>query len=391
MSGLLADEMGLGKTAQAIAMLAHLRANNVSGPFLVIAPLSTLSGWMEQFAEFCPALHVIRHSGSAAERASARRRTMTGGQAESTVVVSSYEGVLADAPELNAMHCTYVVIDEAHRLKSRASAVYRCLLDEMGLGHVPRLLLTGTPLQNRADEFFSLLHFVAPELFDDADGFVRWVAEPSSAGTAADIGGGGGSSAAQDASGASGGASLLWRPLMLRRLKADHLHLPPKREVTIRVPMTSLQRHWYRAVLERNYRALGSTNTRSLVNVLASLRKCCNHPYLFDGAEPEPFVEGEHLVDASAKLATLDRLLRRLRAHGDRVLLFSQSTQMLDVLQVRRCSARPPPADSKHHRRPMPRALLACPCATHACKCTMPCSSPRRTYPGLHALAPMDV
>ena len=132
---------------------------------------------------------------------------------------------------------------------------------------------------------------------------------------------------------------------MLRRRKAEHLTLPPKTERSIRVPLTPLQRQWYRAVLEKNVGALsgglsagGSSNTnqsnsRALVNILASLRKCCNHPYLFDGAEPEPFIEGEHLVEASAKLLLLDRLLKRMKARGDRVLLFCQSTTMLDVLQ----------------------------------------------------------
>ena len=83
---------------------------------------------------------------------------------------------------------------------------------------------------------------------------------------------------------------------MLRRLKADHVTLPAKVEAVLYVPLTRLQREWYRAVLERDARQLGAASARSLNNVLASLRNCCNHPYLFDGAEPEPFVEGEHLA-----------------------------------------------------------------------------------------------
>ena len=367
-SGILADEMGLGKTAQAIAMLALLRSRGVSGPFLVIAPLSTLSGWLEQLRSFCPSLHVTMYTGSATERAAVRRGPLSA----SSVLLASYEPVLADAPALVAScRFGYAVLDEAHRLKSRTSAVYRCLLDELKLGAVPRLLLTGTPLQNRADELFSLLHFCAPDLFDDAEGFSRWAARDAAAAAAAaaasasSVQAAGAPSAAADddatagiasggvhtAGSASGGVHTagsasggvpppppptqrLWRPFMLRRLKAEHLHLPPKREVTIRVPMTSLQRHWYRAVLEKNRRALGGgANARSLVNVLAALRKCCNHPYLFEGVEPEPFEEGEHLVHAAAKLRLLDRLLVRLWARGARVLLFSQSTMMLDVLQ----------------------------------------------------------
>ena len=140
LSGILADEMGLGKTAQAIALLAHLRHSGIDGPFLVIAPLSTLSGWEEQLSTYCPALRVVRYAGTAAERAHARRGVL----GPWTVLLSSYEPVVADAPELRgAATWTYAVLDEAHRLKSRESSVYRCLLDELGLGSVPRLLLTG--------------------------------------------------------------------------------------------------------------------------------------------------------------------------------------------------------------------------------------------------------
>ena len=326
LSGILADEMGLGKTAQSIALLVHLCGAELTTRrlFLVVAPLSTLSGWAEQLSSFAPLLRVVTHTGTADQREAARRE-VEGAPASPVVVLASYEAVLADAPELKRLPWAFAVVDEAHRLKNRSSALYRCLLDEMALGEVPRLLLTGTPLQNDPQEFFNLLHFVAPHIYDDADGFGRWLE-----------GGADGESAAAAAAGAAGAAARqrrLWRPLVLRRLKADHLALPPKVERTVRVPLTHLQREWYRSLLQRNVAALGAANARGLVNVLASLRKCCNHPYLFDGVEPEPFVEGEHLVAASAKLALLDRLLVRMRARGDRVLLFCQSTMMLDVLQ----------------------------------------------------------
>jgi SNF2 family DNA or RNA helicase len=132
--------VGLGKTVQAIATLAHLSSNpGARGPSLVIAPLSTLSGWAEQLRSFCPSLQVVLYTGSAAERAAARRTALSG----RTVVLASYEPVLADAPALAELGWAYAVLDEAHRLKSRTTALYRCLLDELGLGSVPRLLLTG--------------------------------------------------------------------------------------------------------------------------------------------------------------------------------------------------------------------------------------------------------
>ena len=276
LSGILGDEMGLGKSLQAIAMLAHLKAaDDAAGPFLVVAPLSTLAGWAQQFGDFAPSVRVVTYSGAAAERAAARARLDNGGF---DVLLCSYETLLADAPLLCKRHrWSYAVIDEAHRLKNRQAVVYRCLLDECALGAVPRLLLTGTPVQQNADELFALLHFVAPQVYDCAAGFADWLKADAAAAGAA--------SADADAD-----ASRLWRPFMLRRLKADHLVPPPKRECEVHVPLTPLQRKWYRAVLERNVAALGAANARGLVNVLAALRKCTNHPYLFAGAEPEPFV-----------------------------------------------------------------------------------------------------
>ena len=308
LSGILADEMGLGKTAQSIAMLAALaqRPSSRAPLFLVIAPLSTLSGWSEQLAAFCPSLHVVQYTGTqearaalrasaglgpgAAHGAAAAASSSSASAGRATVVLASYEPVLADAPELREAAWAYCVIDEAHRLKNRAAAVYRCLLDEMRLGGVPRLLLTGTPLQNQTDEFFSLLHFVAPEIYDDADGFARWMDEVGDDGSSGTTGGGttGGAHTGGAHTGGAEAARRLWRPFMLRRLKADHLSLPPKTERTIRVPLTPMQRKWYRALLEKDPKSLGALAAasggggrgapaaaqRGLVNVLASLRKC---------------------------------------------------------------------------------------------------------------------
>ncbi|KAL1506998.1 hypothetical protein AB1Y20_007861 [Prymnesium parvum] len=314
LSGILADEMGLGKTVQAISVLASLRASADAagtplGPFLVVAPLSTLSGWTEQLQRFCPSLRVLCYSGNASQRASVRQ-SLLNSPGGASVLLASYEPILADGGELKKVRWAYAVVDEAHRLKNRQSVLYRCLLDELDLGGVPRLLLTGTPVQNEPAELFNLLHFVMPQVYDDAAGWSKWIDESDAAAVRA-----------------------LSQPFLLRRLKADHLRLPPKAEVVVRVPLSPMQREWYYAVLQRNRAALGEANARSLVSVLASLRKCCNHPYLFAGAEPEPFEEGEHLVRNSAKLELLDKLLCKLRARGDRVLLFCQSTQMLDVLQ----------------------------------------------------------
>lgn len=114
--------------------------------------------------------------------------------------------------------------------------------------------------------------------------------------------------------------------------------LPPLTELTVMVPLVALQKSVYTSILRKELPRLlalasGSSNVQSLQNVVVQLRKACSHPYLFPGIEPEPYEEGEHLVQASGKLMILDQLLQKLHGSGHRVLLFAQMTQTLDILQ----------------------------------------------------------
>ena len=125
---------------------------------------------------------------------------------------------------------------------------------------------------------------------------------------------------------------------LLRRLKLDvEKGLPPKKEIKIFLPLTAMQAEWYRKVLLRDLSALGNgqrSASTSVQNIVMHLRKVCNHPYLFHGAEPgPPYVEGEHLVSNCGKLTVLDKLLARLKEGGHRVLLFVTMTRMLDILE----------------------------------------------------------
>lgn len=127
------------------------------------------------------------------------------------------------------------------------------------------------------------------------------------------------------------------RPFLLRRVKSDVAKdLPPKTEVKLYVKMSPLQREWYKKILTKDVDAINTATgpkTR-LANILMQLRKTCNHPYIFPAAEPgPPYVEGEHLITACGKLVVLDKLLTRLKARDSRVLVFSQMTRMLDVLE----------------------------------------------------------
>lgn len=130
-------------------------------------------------------------------------------------------------------------------------------------------------------------------------------------------------------------------PHLLRRLKADVMKaLPPKSEIIVRVDLTPLQKQFYRAILTRNFEVLNRGNARtsqvSLLNIVAELKKCANHPYLFEGVEPPtktPQEAMELLIDASGKMQLIDKLLTKLHQQGHRVLIFSQMTRVLDILE----------------------------------------------------------
>lgn len=131
---------------------------------------------------------------------------------------------------------------------------------------------------------------------------------------------------------------MVLRPFLLRRIKADvEKSLPPKKEVKIYVGLSKMQREWYTRILMKDIDILnsaGKLDKMRLLNILMQLRKCCNHPYLFDGAEPgPPYTTDMHLVTNSGKMVVLDKLLPKLKEQGSRVLIFSQMTRVLDILE----------------------------------------------------------
>uniref|UniRef100_A0A673LLH3 SWI/SNF-related matrix-associated actin-dependent regulator of chromatin subfamily A member 5-like n=1 Tax=Sinocyclocheilus rhinocerous TaxID=307959 RepID=A0A673LLH3_9TELE len=128
------------------------------------------------------------------------------------------------------------------------------------------------------------------------------------------------------------------RPFLLRRIKAEvEKSLPPKKEVKIYLGLSKMQREWYTRILMKDIDILnsaGKMDKMRLLNILMQLRKCCNHPYLFDGAEPgPPYTTDTHLATNSGKMVVLDKLLPKVQEQGSRVLIFSQMTRMLDILE----------------------------------------------------------
>uniref|UniRef100_A0A3Q3M8V1 Chromodomain helicase DNA binding protein 1-like n=1 Tax=Mastacembelus armatus TaxID=205130 RepID=A0A3Q3M8V1_9TELE len=178
-------------------------------------------------------------------------------------------------------------------------------------------LLTGTPVQNNLQELYSLLSFIQPSIFtaDDTDDFVNSYSN------------------VQNQPALAAELQSILEPFLLRRVKSQvALDLPKKTELVVYHGMSALQKKYYKAILMKDLEAFGNeqgSKTR-LLNILMNLRKCVDHPYLFDGVEPEPFEMGEHLIEASGKLCLLDSMLMYL---SHRILLFSQMTRMLDIVQ----------------------------------------------------------
>uniref|UniRef100_A0AAQ5Z0Q0 Chromodomain-helicase-DNA-binding protein 1-like n=1 Tax=Amphiprion ocellaris TaxID=80972 RepID=A0AAQ5Z0Q0_AMPOC len=307
---ILGDEMGLGKTCQTISLLVYMSgALGKKGPFLVLSPLSVMENWRKELECFAPSLVVLCYKGDKDRRAEIQRETNS---QDFNVLLTTYELCLKDASFLKRWKWKVLVVDEAHRLKNQNSLLHKTLT-EFSVGF--RVLLTGTPIQNNLQELYSLLSFIQPSVFtaDDVDSFVNSYSNVQTA-----------------------ELQSVLEPFLLRRVKSEvAVDLPKKTELVVYHGMSALQKKYYKAVLTKDLEAFGNeqgSKTR-LLNILMNLRKCVDHPYLFDGVEPEPFEMGEHLVEASGKLFLLDSMLAFLHKGGHRVLLFSQMTRMLDILQ----------------------------------------------------------
>uniref|UniRef100_A0A673GTB6 Chromodomain-helicase-DNA-binding protein 4-like n=1 Tax=Sinocyclocheilus rhinocerous TaxID=307959 RepID=A0A673GTB6_9TELE len=291
---ILADEMGLGKTVQTAVFLYSLyKEGHSKGPFLVSAPLSTIINWEREFEMWAPDMYVVTYVGDKDSRAVIRENEFSfennairGGKKPSKMKVSDL---------FNLYIYIYIYI-----------------------------YMTGTPLQNNLEELFHLLNFLTPERFSNLEVFLEEFADIAKEDQIKKL---------HDMLG----------PHMLRRLKADVFkHMPSKTELIVRVELSPMQKKYYKFILTRNFEALNTRsggNQVSLLNVVMDLKKCCNHPYLFPVAAmeaakiPNGMYEGSALTKSSGKLLLLHKMLRKLKEGGHRVLIFSQMTKMLDLLE----------------------------------------------------------
>uniref|UniRef100_A0A9J7XWA1 DNA helicase n=1 Tax=Cyprinus carpio carpio TaxID=630221 RepID=A0A9J7XWA1_CYPCA len=369
LSGILADEMGLGKTIQAISFLAHLYEKGIKGPHLITVPSSTLDNWVRELGLWCPSLKVLIYYGSVEDRRYLRQDILSG-LVEFNIIVSTYNLTIGndhDRSLFRKLRLKYAVFDEGHMLKNMNSLRYRHL---MAINAEHRLLLTGTPLQNNLLELMSLLNFIMPSMFSSSTSQISKMFSTRSS-----------EEESRFHKERIAQAKLIMKPFILRRVKSEVLkQLPPKVENIEMCPMSDAQQKLYDKLFKRLKKAPNGEK-RELCNVMMQLRKMANHPLLhrqyytsdklaamskamlkepthFD-ADPvliqedmevmsdfelhnlckqyssiSSFQLEKGLLFDSGKFALLTKVLTRLKEKGDRVVLFSQFTMMLDIVEI---------------------------------------------------------
>lgn len=341
LNGILADEMGLGKTIQTIGLITYLmEKKKVNGPFLIIVPLSTLSNWVLEFEKWSPSVYVVAYKGSPG-----MRRTLQS-QMRSTkfnVLLTTYEYVIKDKAVLAKVHWKYMIIDEGHRMKNHHCKLTQVLNTHYVAPH--RLLLTGTPLQNKLPELWALLNFLLPSIFKSCSTFEQWFNAPfATTGEKVELN-------EEETILIIRRLHKVLRPFLLRRLKKEvESQLPDKVEYIVKCDMSGLQRVLYRHMQSKGVLLTdgsekgkqGKGGAKALMNTIVQLRKLCNHPFMFQHIEEKycdhigsqsGVVSGPDLYRVSGKFELLDRILPKLKATNHRVLLFCQMTQLMTIME----------------------------------------------------------
>jgi len=364
LNGILADEMGLGKTVQVIAFICSLVQDGAPGPFLVVAPLSTLTNWYTEFARFAPDVTCVVYHGPKDKLAELRKQFREHRKSKNVspiVIITAYHVIVADKFFFQREEWPLLVVDEGHRLKNPKCQLM-VMLRRIQTGS--RFLLTGTPVQNNMSEMWSLMNFLLPEIFDEPEVFERYFEIDGMTNNQINF------KEEQERSVLSIFHQILI-PFILRRRKSDvNLSLPPKKEVTVYTKMTNLQLKWYNKLVDEILRRyvterkkddfiqifdddqrlrsqrkdqIQTLETKHDIiakkitgrNVVFPLLRACTHPYLLDAPRDEngEIIVNEDLISQSGKFLLLDKMLGKLRQKGHKVLIFSTLVIFLDLLE----------------------------------------------------------
>ncbi len=310
--GCLADDMGLGKTIQLIALWLHERKDGLSpGPTLLVVPMSLVGNWEREIQRFAPTLKSMIHHGT--ERLSGQE-FMTQVK-EHDVVISTYGLTHRDFDHLSAVAWHRVALDEAQNIKNPAAKQAKAI---RSLNTIHRVALTGTPVENRLTELWSILEFLNPDYLGRAAEFRRRFAVPIER--------------YHDTDRAHRLRQLI-RPFVLRRLKNDpsiEVDLPAKMEMKVFCNLTAEQAALYQSLVDDMLGQIdrtGGMQRRGLIlATLIKLKQVCNHPAHFLAEESAP-------AHRSGKCDRLTEMLEEVVAEGDQALIFTQFRRMGDLLQ----------------------------------------------------------
>ncbi len=311
----LADDMGLGKTVEVAALLLHEREtrNGSHKPALVICPTSVVSNWQRELSRFAPDLRVLVHHGAARKKIA-----LTEQAARYDVVLSSYALLHRDVAQLTAVDWSDVILDEAQNIKNPTTKQAQAARQIAGRAEW-RAALTGTPVENRLTELWSLFQFLNPDYLGSQKDFFERLARPIERTNDAE---------------ATQRLKALVGPFILRRVKTDPKvisDLPHKNEMKVFCNLTKEQATLYEAVvrdsLQRIAESEGIERRGIVLATLMKLKQVCNHPAQFLG-------DGSTLPGRSGKLARLTEMLEEVRSVHDRALVFTQFAEMGTLLKT---------------------------------------------------------
>jgi SNF2 family DNA or RNA helicase len=317
MGALLADDMGLGKTVQLLALIAHDLETRASaeagvGPTQLVCPMSLVGNWQREAAKFTPQLRVHVQHGKERPQGKDFRAAV----GESDLVITTYALLARDAAALRKLPWRRVVLDEAQAVKNAAT---QAAIAARALRASRRVAVTGTPVENRLADLWSLMEFANPKLLGDATDFKRRFALPIERLGNAE---------------ASARLRSITQPFLLRRLKTDTSiisDLPEKLEMEVVCTLTAEQAALYQSVvtdmLARIADSSGIERRGLVLATMTKLKQVCNHPAQF-------LRDGSRLAGRSGKLARLEETLDEVLAAGEKALLFTQYAEFGEMLRT---------------------------------------------------------